>query len=276
MTARAPLALGAQLPGRRAFVTGGGSGLGLALATHLARDGWSLGLLDREPARLDAAVRELAAAGARDVHAYVADVTDEAAFTRAIDDYAARAGGLDLMVNNAGVAAAGAVDVAPIDDWRWLVEINVIGVAIGCRAAIPHLKRAGAGHVLNVASAASFACAATLGAYNASKAAVVAITETLVQEFAGTGLRATVAMPGFFRTNLLEGARVSGNAGVIARKLMERSTTSAEQVAREILDACARGRVHVVLPAPYPLLWRFKRLAPARFLRWLASKRKRP
>lgn len=192
-----------------------------------------------------------------------------------MDDYAARAGGLELMVNNAGVAAAGMVDVAPIEDWRWVVEINLIGVAIGCRAAIPHLKRGGAGHVLNVASAASFACAATLGAYNASKAGVVAITETLVQEFVGTKLGATVAMPGFFRTNLLEGARVAGNAGAIARKLMERSTVGADEVAAQILDACARGRVHVVLPAPYRFLWRFKRLAPARFLRWLASKRKR-
>lgn len=276
MSAGAPLALGTRLPGRRAFVTGGGSGLGLALGTHLARDAWTLALLDRDPLRLEAAARELVAAGARAVHTYPADVTDEAAFAHAIDDFAARAGGLELMVNNAGVAAAGAVDVAPIADWRWVVEINLIGVAIGCRAAIPHLKRGGAGHVLNVASAASFACAATLGAYNASKAGVVALTETLVQEFAGTALGATVAMPGFFRTNLLEGARVAGDAGAIARKLMDRSTTSADEVAARILDACARGRVHVVLPAPYGTLWRFKRVAPARFLRWLASKRKRP
>lgn len=275
MTTGARLALGGTLPGRRAFLTGGGSGLGLALATHLARDGWSLGLLDRESARLEAAAAALRAAGAREIHTYVADVTDATAFTQAVDDYAARAGGLDLMVNNAGVAAAGTIEAAPIEDWRWVVEINLIGVAIGCRAAIPHLKRGGAGHVLNVASAASFACAATLGAYNASKAGVVAITETLVQEFAGTSLRATVAMPGFFQTNLLQGARVAGNAGAIARKLMERSTVTAEQVAAEILDACARGRVHVVLPQPYGTLWLFKRLAPARFLRWLASKRKR-
>ena len=265
--------LSATLPGRRAFITGGASGLGLALATLLARDGWTLALLDRDPARLGAAAHALRQAGAAAVHVFVADVTDEAACTRAVTDFATGAGGLDLMINNAGVAVAGRIDETPIADWRWALEINVVGVAIGCRAALPVMRAAGDGLILNIASAAAFACAAEMGAYNASKAAVVALTETLVQELAGTGIRAAVAMPGFFATRLLDSARAPGTTLDAARGLMQRSRYTAERAAADMLAACARGAVTIVLPAPYRTLWRLKRHLPRYFARLLARRR---
>ena len=265
--------LTATLPGRRAFITGGASGLGLALATLLARDGWTLALLDRDPARLGAAAHALGAAGAAAVHVFVADVTDENACTRAVTDFATGAGGLDLMINNAGVAVAGRIDETPIADWRWALEINVVGVAIGCRAALPVMRAAGGGLILNIASAAAFACAAEMGAYNASKAAVVALTETLVQELTGTGIRAAVAMPGFFPTQLLDSARAPVATLSAARALMQRSRYTAERAAADMLAACARGAVTIVLPAPYRTLWRLKRHLPRYFARLLARRR---
>jgi NAD(P)-dependent dehydrogenase (short-subunit alcohol dehydrogenase family) len=270
-------ALARRLPGRRAFVTGGGSGLGLAFATELARAGWTLGLLDREPARLAAAAEQLRAAGAPAVHPYVADVTDEAAFTAAVDAFAAQAAGLDLMINNAGVAAAGSVDETPLADWQWAFGINVYGVVIGTRAALRVMRLQGSGHVLNVASAAGFASGPRMSAYNASKAAVVSLTETLIQEFEleGAPLRATVAMPGFFPTKLLDDARAPEDAMRSARRLMHGSTYTAERAAFEILSACARGDSYVVVPDQYRLLWRLKRFSPAWFLRWLPKQRGR-
>ena len=109
--------LARRLPGRRAFVTGGGSGLGLAIAEAFARDGWTVGILDREELRLADASARLAAAGARTVFTYVADVTDEASFGAAVTAFAAATGGLDVMVNNAGVAVAGSVESTPVSDW---------------------------------------------------------------------------------------------------------------------------------------------------------------
>ena len=261
------------LPGRRAFVTGGASGLGLALATLLARDGWTLALLDRDSAQLTAAAHALGTAGAAAVHVFVADVRDESACARALTDFATGAGGLDLMVNNAGVAVAGRIDQTPIEDWRWALEVNVVGVAIGCRAAVPVMRRAGGGLILNIASAAAFACAGEMGAYNASKAAVVALTETLVQELHGTGVRAAVAMPGFFPTNLLASARAPGATLAFARELMARSGYTAERAAADMLAACARGAVYIVLPASYLALWRLKRYLPRYFARLLVRKR---
>jgi short-subunit dehydrogenase len=259
-------------PAKRAFVTGGGSGLGLAFATELARAGWTLGLLDREPVRLAAAARQLEADGAAAVHTWVADVTDEAGFTACVEAFAAATGGLDVMINNAGVAAAGPVDATPLSDWRWAFEINVYGVVAGTRAALPWLRRQGEGLVLNVASAASFASGPQMAAYNASKAAVVSFTETLVTEWHGTRLRAVVAMPGFFPTQLLDDARATPDAMQAARKLMQRSGYTAERAASDILSAAARGAVHVVVPREYVVLWRLKRFFPRWFLGWLPKK----
>lgn len=267
--------LARRWPGRRVFVTGGASGLGLALAEAFAADGWTLGLLDREASRLAAAQAHLLTAGATAVFPYVADVTDEAAFVGALNAFAAASGGLDVMINNAGVAVAGAVEATPIADWRWALEINVIGVAIGCRLALPLLARGGGGVVINVASAAAFASGPGMAAYNASKAAVLALTETLAAEHDGDGIHALVAMPGFFPTRLLDTMRAPPEAAGFARKMMERSPFSAADVATAILDAAAAGRMHVVVPRDYARLWFIKRLTPARFVRWMSRQRTR-
>jgi short-subunit dehydrogenase len=267
--------LSGVLRGQRAFITGGGSGLGLAFARLLARDRWRVGLLDREPERLTNAARELASAGAAAVHTYTVDVTDEAAVSAAIADFAERTGGLELMINNAGVAVAGEIASTPAADWRWALDINVVGVAIGCRAALPYLSRSDAGCVLNIASAAAFASAAQMAAYNASKAAVVSLTETLAQELEGTAVRAAVAMPGFFPTQLLDSARAPVDALAAARRLMNASNYTAAQAAADVLAACAAGRLYIVLPAGYVRLWWLKRLLPGVFMSLVSRARRR-
>ncbi len=272
---RAATPLTALLLGKRAFITGGGSGLGLAFAELLARDGWTLALLDRDSARLAAAATHLKDLGARAVVTYATDVTDETAFGAAIAEFATRVGGLELMINNAGVAVAGDVEATPAADWRWALEINVVGVAIGCRAALPFLRAAPAACLLNIASAAAFASAASMSAYNASKAAVVALSETLVQELAETKVHVAVAMPGFFPTRLLEDARAPATALGSARKLMKSSSYSADRAAADMLAACAAGRFYIVLPANYVKLWHFKRFLPKLFMGFLLRTRRR-
>jgi NADP-dependent 3-hydroxy acid dehydrogenase YdfG len=267
--------LSGVLRGRRAFITGGGSGIGLALAQLLARDGWQLGLLDREPERLLTASRELGSSGAAAIHTYLVDVTDEAAFRAAVADFADRAGGLELMINNAGVAVAGDLVQTSAADWRWALDINVVGVAIGCRAALPFLTKADAGCVLNIASAAAFASSSQMATYNASKAAVVSLTETLAQELEGTAVRAAVAMPGFIPTRLLETARAPPDALAAAHRLMDASHYPAARAAADMLAACAAGRLYIVLPPSYVHLWRLKRFLPGVFASLLSRMRRR-
>jgi len=114
-----------------------------------------------------------------------------------------------------------------------------------------------------------------MGAYNASKAAVVALSETLMQECGPKGVRTLVAMPGFFRTNLLAQARGTERTLDGARRIMEGSALEADQVARELLAAAAAGDTHWVYPPPYRRLWRLKRLMPSRFQQLMLARLQR-
>ncbi|MGE0031459.1 MAG: SDR family NAD(P)-dependent oxidoreductase [Steroidobacteraceae bacterium] len=269
------IALDSRFPNKRAIITGGASGLGLATAQLLAPRGWSLGLLDRDATRLAEAAEQLRAKGSPACEAYVVDTTDERAVKSAIDAFAAKFDGLDFAMNSAGVAVAGDLLETSTVDWKWILDINVMGIVYSCRAELPHMMASGGGLVINVASAASFACSSRMSAYNASKAAVVALSETLFQEMAEHGVHVTAAMPGFFRTRLMEHARAPADARGFAQKMMQRSNLEAGEVAAEILARAAAGATHVVLPASYRWLWRYKRLAPRSFLRWLARIRQR-
>lgn len=257
--------LNSRFPRKRAFITGAGSGLGLALAKALAADGWTLGLFDRNLERLTTVEAEFADAGVKLV-AYPGDVTQSDELTVAINSFAATHDGLDLMINNAGVAGGGALMEVPLEDWRWIIDINVMGVVHGSRAAIPHLQRNGSGMLINVASAAAFASAPGMVSYNATKAAVVSISETLVNELRSAGIQVSVVMPTFFQSSLLETLRGPEYARAFAHKAMQRSEYSVEDVAREALREAADGSVYIVLPRTARTMWRLKRWMPLRFL----------
>jgi NAD(P)-dependent dehydrogenase (short-subunit alcohol dehydrogenase family) len=267
--------LDARFPLKRAVVTGGASGLGLAVAGWLARRGWRLALLDRDAARLGEARTSLAGLGAPEPSMHVVDVGDADAVSAAVEQFAGAHGGLDLAFNAAGVAVAGRFLETPPADWEWILRINLLGVANSCRAELPYLLAAGGGLIVNVASAAAFVSGADMSAYNASKAAVVSLSETLDQEHRRDGVQVTAAMPGFFRTRLLEQARAPAQALQAARRIMHTSNLEAAPVALEILDRAARGERYVVLPREYRQLWRFKRLAPGAFQRFMLRFRER-
>lgn len=266
--------LSRRFPAKRAFITGAGSGLGRAISMEFAAAGWRLGLLDVSAPRLAEAESAMRATGAT-VHAYQGDVADEAFVAASVADFVRRAGGLEVMVNNAGVASAGPVENTPPADWRWITDINLFGVVWGCQAAVPHLRAAGSGLVLNVASSAGFAAAPQMSAYNATKAAVVSLTETLAAELEGTGIQASVAMPGFFSTHLLSTMRAPAEQRAMAQRLMQSSGEDASSAARAILAAAASGRLHIVWPGKYRLAWRLKRLFPAWFVRRVGKMRDR-
>ena len=265
--------LARRLPRKRAMITGAASGLGLAFSKRLSAGGWTLGLMDRNAEHL-ARVKHSLNSIDNTVHTYHVDVADADAMANAIARFAQTERGLDLMINNAGVAAAGDFLDTPLADWRWIVDINLLGVVHGCRAALPHMTEAHLGQIINIASAAGFACAPSMSAYNVTKAGVIALSETLMAELAGSGIQVSVVMPGFFQTNLLDGSRSTPAAAAVARDLMAGSKTNADQIAETVLAAAARGETHIVLPRMYRMLWRWKRWAPRRFVRMYARMRR--
>ena len=262
--------LNARFPRKRAFITGAGAGLGHELAKALASDGWSVGLFDRNVERLANVEAQFSESNIPAL-AYPGDVTQSDELTVAVNSFAATHDGLDVMINNAGVAVAGSLMEAALEDWRWIIDTNVMGVVHGCRAALPHLQRNGSGLIVNVSSAAAFASAPGMAPYNATKAAVLSFSETLAAELGGSGTQVSVVMPTFFASGLLESFRGPASARATAEAFMSGSGQSAESMAQEILNEVGRGKMYVVLPKRARLYWRLKRLMPNRFIGKLAS-----
>jgi short-subunit dehydrogenase len=169
------------------------------------------------------------------------------------------------VVNNAGVGSSGLVGELPIEDWQWTLQVDLFGVIHCCHVFVPLLKKQGSGQVLNVASAAGLLCVARMGAYNVAKAGVIALSETLHSELAGTGVGVTVLCPTFFRTNIIASGRYTDEATRrIAEGIMAKAP-SGEAVVRAALLAVERNELYCVPMTDGRWLWRLKRAAPVFF-----------
>ena len=196
-----------KLAGRVAVITGGASGIGLGIAGAGAAAGMKLALLDVEARALEAARRGLAEQGAT-VIALRADVSDPASLAAAAEQVQSRFGRIDVICNNAGVFTQGPLADSKVRDWEWLVGVNLLGVANGVRAFVPHLRAHGeGGHVVNTASIVGLTALPGLGVYAATKYAVVALSEVLREELAPEGIGVSVLCPGGVRTRILEAGR---------------------------------------------------------------------
>jgi NAD(P)-dependent dehydrogenase (short-subunit alcohol dehydrogenase family) len=246
---------------QRIVITGGGSGLGRALALEYARARWRVAVLDRDATSAEAVAGEVEAAGGKAL-ALACDVTDAAALAAAATAIRRCWRGLDVLVNNAGIAGSGTVVDTPEEDWRRIMEVNFFGIVSVCRAFLPAMIRAGAGHVVNISSAAGFVSAPGMAAYNASKAAVISLSESLRAELAPHGIGVSVVCPSFFRTNLLEDFSGSEESRQMALRLMEKSPLNADDVARLVRRAVGKKEFMMI---PHRDAWQalmLKRLAP--------------
>ncbi len=226
---------------RRVLITGAGSGLGRACALAFAARGARVAVTDM---RVDAALEtaELLKATGGTSLSHVLDVTSEESFATAVASVNAAWGGIDVLINNAGVATAGTVEEAPIKQWEWVLNINLLGCVRGSRAVIPTMKAQDGGHIVNVASFAGIANPPAMASYNAAKAAVISLSETLRFELHPT-IGVSVACPSFFKTDLVNTSRVQLAQGEqppapqmmkIVERMMEKASVTSEDVAKEI------------------------------------------
>lgn len=176
--------------GRVGLVTGGGGGIGLAIARRLAADGMAAAVLDRDSEAAERAAAELGGL------AVAADVTSETEVSRAVEAVLARFGRIDVLVNNAGICWTGPALDMPLDELRAMLRVNVEGVFIVSRAVLPHMIRQRAGSVVNLASWAGKTGNAWFAGYSASKFAVVGLTQALAREMAPHGIRVNAICPG--------------------------------------------------------------------------------
>lgn len=247
-----------EFRGRVAVVTGGASGIGKAMAARFAAEGMKIVLADVEPAALDEAARELAAAGA-EVESVAADVSDPAAVEALAERTYSRFGDAHILCNNAGVASHPAPCwTQSASDWNWVLGVNLWGVIHGVRAFVPRMLASGQeGHVVNTASVAGLTTSPFLGPYHVSKHGVVALTECLEMELqaAQANVHASVLCPAWVRTRIVDSGRnrpsgmtASGTPGAVEtqiRALVEAGLDPAV-VAGHVLDAVRQRRFWIL------------------------------
>jgi len=252
------------LPGQVAVITGGASGIGLAMARRFAAEGMRIVLADIERPVLDRAGKELVRAGA-DVLTVPTDVSladdVDALAATTIDHF----GDVHLVCNNAGVGSRGlTVADLPLDDFAWVIGVNLFGVIHGINAFLPRLRANGVGHIVNTASISGFYHLPRMAPYNASKAAVIALSETLRFELdaEGSGVGVSVLCPSWVRTNIstsdrnrperysytIESAQMEEAAEYKARRRQQLATLALDpaEIADQVCDAVKNDRFYVV------------------------------
>ena len=256
------------MSGKRIFITGGASGLGRALAERHARAGWRVCIGDLDVERCAEALAAIRMHSPHS-HALTCDVTREEALQAAADWLQREWGGIDVVVNNAGVAQMGGIGETALSDWQWIVDINLLGVVRGCKVFVPLLRASEAGgrggQLVNIASMAGLVHMPQAAAYNATKAAVVALSETLQLELEPDDIRVSVVCPAFFRTDLAKHMRAATpELEGMTRRLVERARIGADEIAQRIFDGIQRGDPYILTHPEARRFWRLKRLLPHR------------
>jgi len=253
--------------GAVAIVTGGASGIGKALGEELAHRGCEVVLADLQQ---EAAAGVAEAICARDGKATASplDVTDADSVDALVRDTFERCGRLDYMFNNAGIALNGKFEDFERTHWQRTVDINLLGVVHGTRAAAEYMSRQGFGHIINTASFAGVFPWPTTIAYTTCKHAVVGMSTALRAELADTGIRVSVLCPGTIMTPMIEkGASPERWVGTYSREKLEAffgkaSGMAPDTFARKALDGIAKNQSVIVLPASYRALWWINRVSP--------------
>jgi len=251
-----------------AVITGAGSGIGAAFAKELAKRGGRVVCSDIDETAASATADAINARGgeALALRCDVSQLDDVTALAKEAQSWFD--GPPTVVINNAGVGAGGLpIGEMSLDDWQWVLDINLWGPIHGCHVFAPILREAGYGGIINVASAAAFGAAPGMAAYNVSKAGTLSLSETLAAELSGTGVNVTVLCPTFVKTNIVDAGRISDKSTQLADRLMRWTGFSPERVARTCLDTLDRGGLYCMPQPDARIGWGIKRFTPTVYTR---------
>jgi NAD(P)-dependent dehydrogenase (short-subunit alcohol dehydrogenase family) len=249
-----------DLAGKTAFVTGGASGIGFALGRIFTEAGMNVMLADIETDALAAAVKSLHDFGPN-VRGIACDVTDPASVEHAAKASYQAFGNVHVLCNNAGVAGGSGIDNISLDNWRWVLDVNLMGVVHGIHTFLPHIRAHGeGGHIVNTASMAGMNSGLGFSPYSASKFAVVNMSEGLAMQVKPLGIGVTVLCPGYVRTRISESgrnrperygpARIPDPASAAGRLVAQQAELARYgldpyDVAAQVLTAIRHGELYV-------------------------------
>ena len=251
------------------LVTGAGSGIGEATALAFAGRGANVLCADINGDNAARTADRCRAVGGSDATPFTVDVSDRDAMGLLAKEVNSEFGALDVLVNNAGVGMSGRFLDVTMDDWDWILSINLNGVIHGCHFFAPAMVERGRGHVVNVSSGLGYFPRATENAYVTTKAAVLALSRCLRADFAQQGVGVSAICPGVIATPIVTTTRFRGDdaAGgrrASAMKLFEKIGHPPELVARKIVDAVERDRPVVPVGVEASAAWLLQRVVPLR------------
>jgi NADP-dependent 3-hydroxy acid dehydrogenase YdfG len=222
------------LNGKVALVTGGGTGIGEAAALALAATGVKVGITGRRQEKLDAVVAAINAAGGEAL-AIRSDASREGDAFAAVETAVAAFGKLDIVINSAGVNEAGGIQALSLEGWRKVIDTNLWGTIYTCKAAVPHLKAAGGGDIINISSTAGRRAAGLFASYATSKHGVNGFTESIRQELGGDNIRVSVVEPGATETDIADSVSDPQWATMMKAYVSKEGAMKASDVADAIL-----------------------------------------
>jgi NAD(P)-dependent dehydrogenase (short-subunit alcohol dehydrogenase family) len=247
-------------------ITGAGSGIGRMLAVHLAAESCHLAISDVNETGLKE-TEKLIGKGVK-ISTHIVDVSRQDQVVRFAKEAEAHHGGIDIIINNAGVALGDFLETVPIEDFEWLMGINFWGVVYGTMAFLPYLRKRPEGHIVNISSINGIVSNPNNGPYSASKYAVRGYTETLIQEMKGTNIGVSCVHPGGIKTNIAKNTKVNKTYYSISSKqaaeLYDKEVfrTTAEKAARVIINGIKRNQQRVMVGNDAKILDLFMRLFP--------------
>jgi NAD(P)-dependent dehydrogenase (short-subunit alcohol dehydrogenase family) len=248
---------------KRIFITGGASGLGKAIALKYAQAGYRVCIADINDERGTETLAQLNKIAPSALYLHC-DITKIESLEWAKEQLMVNWSGVDIVVNNAGVGGnAGGIEDISLEDWHWVLNINLLGVVRGCKVFTPLFKLQGFGYFINIASMAGLVNAPNMSNYNVAKAGVISLSETLSMELAPNNIGVSVVCPAFFKTNLTESLKAN-NPKVIdsVNKLMDKATISANDVADAIYRGVEQQNFWLLPHKIERRLWLLKRYVP--------------
>ena len=257
---------------RTAVVTGGAGTLGAAIARLLVQHAYQVAIVDSQADQAKRVVEQLRASGG-DADFFELDVRDALAWQALREELQARWPLLDVLVNAAGITVIGDFCQTEMSQQRQVIDVNLLGTMTGCHAMCPwlmtHPRRS---HLINIASCMAFLNFPWAAAYNASKAGVLALSETLAAEFTNSPLHVCAVCPGFFESQLFAYADQHDLSLMeVVGKLVSRSELTADHVARRVWHAMQRNKPYVIVPRRVAWMCQMKRLFPARTMSRVAA-----
>jgi NADP-dependent 3-hydroxy acid dehydrogenase YdfG len=249
--------LGRLFPCKSAVITGAGSGLGLALTELLLKDGWKISAIDLKTDALEKL-------RCHDLQIFMQDITDSAAYRKLIDKITSTVN-VDILFNNAGVGEGTAFEDYSIENWDWIININLKAVLTGTHYMLPHFRKKNSGMFVNLSSAAGYANLPDMSPYNVTKAAVISLSETLSHELSGTNIKVKCFTPTFFRSQIMQHSK--GTAKVIssAEKIVAGANLSSMDAAHIILSNLHTRKEVIRFPFSAHFLYSSKILLPSLF-----------